>query len=40
LRGAPTCSNLPPMLMDVDKVATLQAHPCEVVEPAIVVLKS
>jgi hypothetical protein len=27
-------------LMDVDEVATLQAHPCEVLDPAIVVLKS
>jgi len=27
-------------LMDVDEVATLRAHPCEVVDPAIVVLKS
>jgi hypothetical protein len=25
-------------LMDVDEVATLQAHPCEVLDPAIVVL--
>jgi hypothetical protein len=28
------------LLMDVDEVATLQAHPCEAVDPAIVVLKS
>jgi hypothetical protein len=27
-------------LMGMDEVATLQAHPCEVVDPAIVVLKS
>jgi hypothetical protein len=27
-------------LMGMDEVATLQAHPCEVVDPANVVLKS
>jgi hypothetical protein len=27
-------------LMVMDELATLQAHPCEVVDPAIVVLKS
>jgi hypothetical protein len=26
--------------MGVDEVATLQAHPCEVVDPAIAALKS